>query len=191
MRDIILTLAVFGSLPFILRNAWIGVLVWSWLSYMNPHRLTWGFAYSMPFAQAVAATLLLALIVGKEKSKLPINKLTVVWLIYVLWMCVTTVNAIYPESAGILLNKIIKIQLIAFVTILLINSRERIEALIWVIVLSIGFYSIKGGVFTLLTGGQYRVWGPASTDITENNALAVATLMIVPLFIYLYQVASN
>ena len=45
MRDIIVTLAVFGLLPLILRRPWLGVLAWSWLGFMNPHRLTWGFAY--------------------------------------------------------------------------------------------------------------------------------------------------
>lgn len=68
MRDIILTLIVFGSLPFILRNAYIGVLVWSWLSYMNPHRFTWGFAYNFPFAQIVALVLLVAVLFSKEKK---------------------------------------------------------------------------------------------------------------------------
>ena len=50
MRDIIVTLAVFGTLPFIFWRPWIGILVWCWLGYMNPHRLAWGFSTSMPFA---------------------------------------------------------------------------------------------------------------------------------------------
>ena len=56
MRDIVLLLAVMGALPFILRRPPIGILVWSWLAYMNAHRLTWGFAYSFPFAQVVGVT---------------------------------------------------------------------------------------------------------------------------------------
>ena len=54
MRDIIVTLMVFGTIPFILRNPWYGVLAWSWLSYQNPHKLAWGFANNMPFAQTFA-----------------------------------------------------------------------------------------------------------------------------------------
>ena len=45
MRDILVTVLVFGMLPLILWRPWIGILVWSWLGYMNPHRQTWGFAY--------------------------------------------------------------------------------------------------------------------------------------------------
>ncbi|HCX34147.1 MAG TPA: putative O-glycosylation ligase, exosortase A system-associated, partial [Rhodocyclaceae bacterium] len=53
MRDIAVTLAVFGSLPFILRRPWIGILVWTWLGFMNPHRLAWGFSTTLPFAMIV------------------------------------------------------------------------------------------------------------------------------------------
>ena len=41
MRDIVLTLVIFGTLPFILWRPHIGVLVWTWIGFMNPHRLTW------------------------------------------------------------------------------------------------------------------------------------------------------
>jgi probable O-glycosylation ligase (exosortase A-associated) len=54
-----------------------------------------------------------------------------------------------------------------------------------VIVFSIGFYSVKGGAFTILSGGSFHVLGPDGTDIFENNALAVAVLMIIPLMVYL------
>ncbi len=73
MRDILVTLLVFGSLPFILKRPYIGVLVWSWISYMNPHRLTWGFAYSLPFAQIVAVTLLFSFLISREKKSYPVR----------------------------------------------------------------------------------------------------------------------
>uniref|UniRef100_UPI003567F853 DUF5935 domain-containing protein n=1 Tax=Neptunomonas sp. TaxID=1971898 RepID=UPI003567F853 len=57
MRDILMVLIVFGSIPFILRKPYIGILMWAWLSYMNPHRLAYGFAYDMPFAQIIALVL--------------------------------------------------------------------------------------------------------------------------------------
>jgi probable O-glycosylation ligase (exosortase A-associated) len=38
-----------------------------------------------------------------------------------------------------------------------------------------------------MTGGGYHVFGPDGSDIQENNALAVAVLMIIPLMIYLYR----
>lgn len=187
MRDIIITVMVFATLPFILRHAFFGVLVWSWLSYMNPHRLAWGFAYDFPFAQLVAITLLLSLLVNSEKKVLPSNALVVLWASFLVWLTFCTVMAVYPELAFEQLDKILKIQLITLVTMLLMNSMERVNQLIWVICISIGFYSVKGGIFTVLTGGGFHVFGPAGSDIQENNALAVAVLMILPLMVYVYR----
>ncbi len=61
MRDLVVTLAVFGLLPLILWRPWLGILAWSWLGYMNPHRLAWGFATTMPFALMVAMATLVGL----------------------------------------------------------------------------------------------------------------------------------
>ncbi len=187
MRDILITVMVFSLLPFILRNAWYGVLAWSWLSYMNPHKMAWGFAHTMPFAQIVAIFLLLSILMNNEKKVLPANALVVVWALFLLWNVICTIFAIYPEFALEQLEQVLKIQLITLVTLLLMNNLLRINQLIWVIVFSIGFYSVKGGVFTLLTGGAYHVYGPEGSYIMENNTLAVAVLMIMPMMVYLYR----
>ena len=81
--------------------------------------------------------------------------------------------------------------LITFVTLMLMTDQDRINKLIWVIVGSIGFYCVKGGVFTVLTGGVYRVYGPWGSFIEENNSLALATLMIIPLMMYLHKLTEN
>src|SRR5262245_15052453 len=53
MRDLHVTALIFASLPYIFKRPYVGVLVWTWISFMNPHRLTWGFAFNMPFAMIV------------------------------------------------------------------------------------------------------------------------------------------
>lgn len=192
MRDILVTLLIFGSLPLILWRPWIGILVWSWVGYMNPHRLSWGFAYDMPFAMIIGATLLLAMtlavLFGKDKYRLPWSGTIVLWFIFIIWMYITTVMAFYPERAMDSLNKVIKIQVMTLITLMLITDAYKIRALIWVIVGSIAYYSVKGGLFTLMTGGAFRVLGPGGSDIADNNSLALAILMVVPLMCYLYAI---
>tara|TARA_R110002110_G_scaffold91264_1_gene237380 strand:- start:34944 stop:36242 length:1299 start_codon:yes stop_codon:yes gene_type:complete len=188
MRDILVTVLVFGSLFLILRRPYMGILVWSWLSYMNPHRLSWGFAYNMPFAQIVAITFFAAMFFNKEPIRLRWDPMIFFILFFVVWMIITTFLAIYPDNAQIQLNKVLKIQLMVIFTFVMINTRVRLNQLIWVIVLSIGFFSVKGGVFTIMTAGAFRVWGPPGTFIQENNSLALATLMVVPLMVYLYHI---
>jgi probable O-glycosylation ligase (exosortase A-associated) len=57
-------------------------------------------------------------------------------------------------------------------------------------VCSIGFYGFRGGIFTVLTGGNYRVWGPPGTFIEDNNQLALAMIMILPLIWYLFMTSK-
>jgi len=190
MRDYIVTAIVFGLLPFILKKPHVGILAWSWLSYMNPHRLAWGFAYSFPFALIVAITTLISILFSKERKRIPMSGLTVLWILFLVWMSITTLFAL-SNYAPIQYEKVMKIQLFAFLTIMLINSKEKLNALIWVIVLSIGYYGIKGGIFTIRTLGNFRVWGPPGTFISDNNELALSTVMIMPLLYYLMQQASK
>jgi len=191
MRDIAVTLAIFGSLPIILWRPWIGILVWSWLGFMNPHRLAWGFSTTLPFAMAVALTTMLALMLSKEEKKVPWTREIVLMLMFLAWMVVTTVFAMYPDLALEQLIKVAKIFLMIFVATILINSEERLKALVWVIALSLGFYGVKGGIFTLVTGGGYAVRGPAGTFIDGNNEIGLALVMTVPLLYFLSRHAAK
>jgi probable O-glycosylation ligase (exosortase A-associated) len=193
VRDIILTIIVLGSLPICFARPWIGVLVYSWLGYMNPHRLTWGFAYDLPFAQLVALATLAGLVVNlsREKRYFPWCPTIYIWLALLAWMGVTTIFALNPDGAAEGLSKVTKIQLMMFVTLYVMGSKERIHWLVWVIALSIAFYGVKGGVFALLTGGHYRVWGPAGSFIEDNNSLGLALIMTLPLLAFLRTTATR
>ena len=191
MRDLIVTLIVFGTLPYVLTRPYIGVLLYSWLSYMNPHRLTWGFAYNFPFAAISAVAVFIGLILSKEKKKLPITPVTVVWMIFVFWTCVTTYFAFKPEVSVIELMRSLKIQAMILVTLMLINTKERLFQLTWVIAGSFAFFGVKGGIFTILTGGSYRVWGPPGSFVEGNNELALALIMVLPLIRFLQSQIEN
>jgi putative inorganic carbon (HCO3(-)) transporter len=192
MRDILISAVVFGFVPFILRNPRIGAYVWAWLSLMNPHRAAFGFARSLPFAHVVAVSTLISFLFSRDRRPLPINNITVIYLLFIFWMTVTSLFAINTPDAVIeRWIFVVKIHLMLFVTLMLIRGREQIERLIWVVTLSIGFFGIKGGIWTILGGGSGRVWGPAGSMIEENNALGLALVMIVPFMYYLHQVTTR
>lgn len=185
MRDLFVTMVVLGSLPLILYRPYIGVIMWSWIGYMNPHRLTWGFAADFPFAMIIALVTLVGLLMMRETKKIPWTRETITLLLFIIWMGVTTFFALHPDAAQLQYQKVVKIQLMTFITLMLMTNRHRLELLVWTIVLSLGFYGIKGGIFTLLTGGGYHVFGPLGTFIGGNNELGLALIMTVPLMRYL------
>jgi probable O-glycosylation ligase (exosortase A-associated) len=185
VRDIFVTVVIFGSLPFIFSRPYIGVLVWTWIGFMNPHRLTWGFAYTMPFALIVAIATLLALFASREPKKIPWTRESIVLLIFVAWMFVTTIFSVYPELAWLHMEKVAKIQLMVFITLMLMQSKKRINLLVWVMTLSLAFYGVKGGIFTILNGGAFHVRGPPGSFIGGDNEMGLALIMTIPLLRYL------
>lgn len=185
VRDILLTITILGSLVMIVKRPWVGVLVWCWLSYMNPHRLVWDFAYGKPFAQVVAIVTLVAMVFSSERLRLPRSSILPVWLGFIAWTSVTTFFAIDRQLSLMEWELFLKIQFMTLVTLLLINTRERLNLLVWVIVASLGFFGVKGGIFTIITGGQHQVLGPNKSFIEGNNELALALIMTLPLLRYL------
>ncbi|HUX65311.1 putative O-glycosylation ligase, exosortase A system-associated [Sulfuricella sp.] len=185
IRDIFVTFVVFVCLPFILANPYIGIYVWSWMSYMNPHRLSWGFAFSFPFAYIIALTTLAGMLFSREPKPLPQTRETLLLLALILWMLVTTVFAFHQELAWTQMEKIAKIQLMIFLTLILITTRERLQTLVWVIALSLAFYGVKGGIFTIIHGGIYAVRGPLQSFIGGDNEIGLALIMTIPLLRYL------
>ena len=101
-------------------------------------------------------------------------------------MIFTTFFALVPDRAWPMLERAVKVQVGTLLALMLLYRKDHVLALIWVIAGSIGFYAIKGGIFTIATLGQYRVWGPDDSFIADNNAFALATVMSIPLWAYLY-----
>lgn len=185
VRDLLMVAIFCGVLPFVLTRPWLGVLLWTWVSIMNPHKLAWGFATDAPFAAAAAGATLLSLLVSKHRLRMPTGPPVVTLFAFVAWMCLTTLLAFYPGESLIQLNKVLKIQLMTLVAFAALQERKHIELFVWVNVLSLGFYGVKGGIFTITRDGAERVWGPPGGFIAGNNEIGLALVMAIPLMNYL------
>lgn len=191
MRDLIVTMVTLGLTPVVVMQPHVGVLVWCWISFMNPHRLTWGFANDVPFAMIIALGTVGAWIVSREPKRIPITPVTLLLLLFIALFTVSTVYSLVPELSWEKWELTIKIFAFVFITCALMNKPTRIQALVWVCVLSIGYYGVKGGGFSIITGGQHIVYGPSRTMIEDNNHLSLALLMTMPLMVYLYKTSRN
>lgn len=191
MRDIFVTFIVFASLPLIIKHPVNGVLMWIWISVMNPHTQSWGFATTFPFAQIIAVITLFSLATSRTPKTLPASGITFALLGMVLWMNVTTLFAIFPAASQVQLAKVMKIMLMSLVTMVVIRRREDVHRMIWVLVISLGYYGVKGGIFTVREGGNFRVWGPIGTFIGGNNEIALALIIAIPLMRYLQLSSDN
>lgn len=185
MRDIIVLALVFIGAGMALPHPYIGVLFWTWVSIMNPHRLTWGMAQTFPVAALIGGATLIGLFISRDKKNFYLTPVTAFFILFVIWMIVTFPFSFNPERSSHMLIRVIKIDLMALVALILLYSKRHILSMVWVLVFSVGFFGIKGGVFTLLTGGINRVWGPPDSFIAGNNEMALALIMIIPFMYFL------
>lgn len=191
MRDILVTIIFFGALPLVFKKPQIGVYLWAWIGYMNPHRLGWGFAYNFPFGVIAAAAIILSLVIARKNITYFWSPIFSLLIILNIWFLITTFFSIQPDISWTQWEKVIKIQLIALMIPWIITDKEKIHNFIWVVALSIGYYGIKGGVFTLTTGGGQHVLGPAGSFISGNTEIGLALVMVLPLYWYLYSSSAN
>lgn len=185
LRDLLITGILATTLPFVFRHVFIGVLLWTWISIMNPHKLAYGFTQNAPIAAAVAAITIIALMTTKDRVKLLLPAPLQYATVFLIWTCVTTAFAFFTADSLVDLNRFFKIMLMVLISAAVLYKREHIRLFIWVTVLSLGFYGLKGGIYTILTGGAGRVWGPPGGFIEGNNEIALALIITIPLMNFL------
>src|SRR5262249_40066100 len=99
MRDLVLVAIVGGSLPFAVARPFIGVLMWTWIGFMNPHRLTWGFAFDLPFALMIAAATLVGFLFTRDRRPVPRTRESALLLAFWVVVALSTAFAMFPDLA--------------------------------------------------------------------------------------------
>jgi len=185
MRDILIVgLVLLGAIAAV-RQAWIGVMLWTWLSIMNPHRYTYGFAFDAPVAMIAFCATVLGLLVTRDRASPFKAPVVAVFLAFMVWVSISTVMGLDPASDYWQWNKVMKVDVMILVALILLSSKKHILALAWVCAGSLALLGAKGGLFTLLTGGNFRVWGPPGSFIEDNNEFALSLVMAIPLLRFL------
>jgi putative inorganic carbon (hco3(-)) transporter len=185
MRDLIIVSIVFAGALVALRKPWVGVMLWTWLSIMNPHRMSWGFAYDAPLAAVAAGATLVGWALTRERDW-PLKGWPTRFLaVFVVWITLSWQLGVDSDYDYPQWSKVMKVYLMTYVGLALLRTKEHIVALVWVAAGSLALLGIKGGFFTLLTGGNYRVWGPPGSFIADNNEFALALVIAIPLLRFL------
>jgi probable O-glycosylation ligase (exosortase A-associated) len=185
LRSLAVALIVFVGLGFTIKRPYYGMLLWVWLALMNPHRLSYGFAYSYPFAELVGLVTLGAFVLSKEPKLPPLTRTTCLLIAFTIWVNFTTPFALDENAAYSDWLKVNKIFFANFLLLTLLTSGDRLKGLGWVIALSLGYFGIRNGLASAMSGASYRVSGPPDTQLTDNNNYGTASVMVLPIMWYL------
>ncbi len=158
--------AIFSSPPFsfailiqTFRTPSAGILGWTWITLMQPQKLIWGILSSLPLNAILAVATLAMVLLTSDKKKIPLNFITGLWAIFLVAITTSTIFAITPSLSWELWNRVVKVMLLGALIPILMTTPRRIHALIWITVLSLGYFGVKGGLFTLFTGHGGHVQG--------------------------------
>lgn len=191
MRDILIMSIVFAGAFAALKRPWIGVILWTWLSTMNPHRYAYGISHDAPLAAIAFGATILGLGMTKERSSPFKSAAVTLFAVFMGWICLSVLFGLDPAEDYWQWSKVMKVDAMILVALALLHSKKHILALTWVSAGSLALLGAKGGLFTLLTGGNFRVWGPPGSFIEDNNEFALSLVMAIPLLRFLQLQLAN
>jgi probable O-glycosylation ligase (exosortase A-associated) len=198
MRDYIVLAIILGSVPAAFLNPFFGVLMWTWVAYFNPHRFTWGVAYTFPVAMVLAVPTIVGTLFTKERNRNVLTRETVLLFLLWIWFGITLFHAtlvpllsMHVGDGRTQLEIITKILVMTGLTILLTNSPQRLRLLLLVTAVSFGALALKGAIFGIRNGGDFRVWGPPDSFVADNNDFGLALNIALPLMFFMAGSESN
>jgi len=187
MRSFLLLAEMLVLLPMAIRAPIVGVLVFDWISFMNPQQISWGPASSLPWALAAFLATILGLALNPSYAKrLKPTPMIVLMVLFIALIWINSQFSLAPprrEYDGLI--RATKIFVMLIITETLLINRRRIDAVIWIAVISLGYYIIDQGGITLLRGGVHKSVGPPNSMISDTNEFSAALVVILPLLNYL------
>lgn len=191
MRALALLWGIAFGLAMALRYPFVGVLLWSWFTLQQPHREAFGFVQSAPINLVIAIVTIGAWLISRERKSPPTGIIFWLLVLFLAWMTFNSFFAYDPTLSWTYWDRTWKTLLLGLVVAVMATDRVRMHALIWIVVISLFYYGVKGGIFTIVTGGHFHVVGPHGTMLGDNNALAAILLMALPLANYLRLQSAN
>ncbi len=193
MRGLAFFMVFVASLPFIFVSPFTGVLAWYVFSLGNFHTLIWGGPFaSLNYAYVIAILTCLSWFFSRtDQKQLPMTPLVILTLLFSIWITFTSWFALAPAED--VWNKWIVVQKILFMCLVgyaLTTTRERLNQLIWAVVVTIGLWGVKGALFAILHGGG-EIHGPDGGMLADNNDFGLELIVMLPLLFYQRQLATN
>jgi probable O-glycosylation ligase (exosortase A-associated) len=162
MRDVLILVVLAVCAAVALVHPWIGIMGWTVVSIMNPHRYSWA-ASDLPVAAAIVVATLLGMVLTRDRVRFFVSPVLVVLVLFAAWMCITLPASIYPALSYPMWKQVMKIDFMILVAAMVLTTRKHIVALAWVLACSIGIYGVKGGIFTIASNAPRECVPSAAT----------------------------
>jgi probable O-glycosylation ligase (exosortase A-associated) len=198
MRDLLFISIVAPLLVVCFFRPFLGILLWTVMSYLAPERYAFGFAHFLPVGYMTAIPTITGMVISGKFHAPPLTRETFLLGILWLWFAVTTINVYHsnllvhhlPDTIQ-RFGDVTRILLMVIIAIILITDKNKLR---WWYLITAGCFALlafKALRFGLLTSGEARVYGPPSTDLADNNGFGLALNMSLPMFLYLARIETS
>lgn len=189
MRDILVSIVLIALLPLGFRKPFVGLLIFSLLAYMRLQDLTWGFAKGIRWSFYFAIVTFAGFLVNERGRKFMANDVRCLIMIVLIGLVGGSLMAnggIHKADVGGY-TEFIKIVVIALFTTGMVDTRDRLRTIVWVIALSFAFYGFKSGIVGVLSLGQAEILQGPGGMLMDNNDFALALSMGIPMLWHIAQ----
>ena len=145
----------------------------------------------MPYNQIIAIATIGGWLLSNERKLPPPDPVLLLILMLFALATVSSFFSLAPELTWPKWNEFSKTIIYVLMLSIFLTTKARIHAFVWLVVLCIGFFGVKGGALFLPSGGNHHFTGPRGTYIEDRNHLAAAILMVIPLMNYLHLESAN
>ena len=190
MRDLMLLAVISSVLVAALRYPFLGIIAWAWFSLMTPQQMAYGI-WGVQLNTLIAVIAITAIALRGDFAKFRLDKTTVLLLSLGVWLFFSQIRSMDPGYSNEFFQRFEKTLLFAILVTQTVNTPLKLNALVWVFVLSIGFFATKGAIFTIITLGQFHVQGLPNTVLEDNNHLGIAMATSLPMILYLRTVSQR
>lgn len=174
-----------------LAAAQAGVLAWVWIALMNPHKEVYGFVTGLRLNYIIAIVAIIGWAITPGRKTPGQNNAFGAIVVFFIWTSISTIFAYDRSFSYPYWLEFVKTIALLFLVATVLNNKIRLHALILVIFISLGYWGVKGGGFSIISGGKYIVYGPSSSHIADNNHLALALCIILPIGHFLFRHAEH
>jgi probable O-glycosylation ligase (exosortase A-associated) len=190
MRDLAFVIMFVPMLLLSIRHIHTGTMLWIWTALASPNEYFYSYATQIPLNKLAVAATFIAVFIDAGRRK-PNFDMHMVFLLLLLLQGILSCSfglTDFPRTYD-LLDKMTKISILCLVMTTAGRGRLQIHATVLVLCFSLGIKGVLDGLKFIASAGTYKA--ADSPTLGDNNYIALAGLMVLPLVLYLIRYCGS
>ncbi len=179
LRGIVFIVLMVIAIRGAFASAFGALLAYLWFGLFRPEDWVWFDIRSMRLSLILGLLLVVRSIASGVRPKIT-HRLTLGMLLFLGTGLIAQIHAVRPDVGWHWIGYFVRLCVVCVFLVLLVDSPRRLLLAVMVICSSIGYYTAKAGLMSLLGGGE-RFGAGLTGAFVDNNAYALAAVMIAPM----------